>query len=120
MNFLTELAEATDILIRCEKFSESQKARMNFIINLVTILEVFSKKVILNSMSERSLDFDSFPLSLILQVANSAEEKRTIFKMVQIRNEIVHEGKTTTLADNDINTFRAVVKQIISQQNRNL
>lgn len=120
MNLLSDLDQAINILNRCEGTPEIQKAQMNFVVNLVTILELFSKAVLRDSTGDRSLDCDSLPLSIILPVVGTKEEKYLISKMVQLRNEIVHEGKSTSLTDEEVDSLCAIVEKIITKRHVHL
>lgn len=116
MNLLNDLKQAEQVLKQCRETPVFENAKMNFIVNLVTILEISARNQLHDCLDDRFLE-GSFTVNVILHTVNDEFEKQIILRLIQLRNRIVHEGQIESLTEENVSVFYNVVKSIISKSN---
>jgi hypothetical protein len=116
MNLLYDLEAAKKLEEHCESTLEVEKARMNFVVNLVTILEIHSRNCLANRLDDQLLEGD-FTYNTICKATPEYRERRKVIKyMLKVRNKYVHEGKLRTLGATQISSLYNLVKAIVSDR----
>jgi hypothetical protein len=113
MSLLADLEEAKRLVSLCEGMPEACRARMNFLVNLVTIVEVHSacqlkKKPNIN-LPGCQLTFNA----TVDAVLNDKEQRRLIREMTKIRNKFVHQGKAIPIDQERTEVYYFTTKQVL-------
>lgn len=116
MNLLVDLEAAKKLVEYCESTPEAEKARMNFVVNLVTILEIYSHNYLSGQLDDQLLEGD-FTYNTICKATPEYREKRKLIRyLLKIRNRYVHEGRLRDLGPTQIESLYSLVKKIISER----
>ena len=115
MDLLHDLEAAMSLVRHCEGVPEVTKARMNFVVNLVTILEIHSRNCLHHDFDDGFLE-GSFTCNTISSLAvNDGVKKKMLQELIKMRNEIVHEGQIKIVRFDQINAYYTLIKSLISE-----
>src|SRR5690349_17930577 len=106
-----ELEDVLRLVTHCRDIPQGSIARMNFIVNLVTILEVHSRQLFHWDFTDSLLE-GSYTTNSILRTTVDSGLKTIIREMTEIRNDFVHEGKSTSIGEEQINRYYIMAKAI--------
>lgn len=116
MRLLHDLEAAMKLVRYCEGVPEVTKARMNFIVNLVTILEIHSRNSLCYNFDDGFLEGSFTYNTISTLVVNEGLKKNMLLEMIRIRNKIIHEGQTIIIRFDQINAYYDLVKSLISER----
>jgi hypothetical protein len=118
MSLLEELEQARRIVTLCEGMPELMKARMNFVVNLVTLMEIQARTRLKQRFDDSLLEGDFTFNTIITATMDNAEQRRLIREVTKIRNKFVHEGKSITIEQERIDRYYVLARTILSHTDR--
>jgi hypothetical protein len=118
MSLLDELEEAKRLVTLCEGVPEITKARMNFVVNLVTIVEIHARARLKQKFDDSLLEGEFTFNTIVTATLDDAEQRRLIREMTKIRNKFVHEGKTITIEHERIDRYYLLARTMLLTPHR--